>query len=176
MNANANNRIPFDRNPGLFKKGPRNNIIKKTRSNDLNLDIVFFGEIDINGKKYYRYARYMKDSNVGFLQLKIKTHLNKSLRNRLESSLNPLLTVSSSRQLNIPQKQKIPKRIQNAIRISNQQKLFATNSPALDVRKINESAINANDLRVLSEKLNKPAIKNIEIELQEMRKNNRTKK
>lgn len=81
MNANANNGIPFDPNPGLFIKGPRNKIIKKTRSNDLNLDIVFFGEIDINDKKYYRYARYMKDSNVGFLKLKIKTHRNKSLRN-----------------------------------------------------------------------------------------------
>jgi len=152
---NANNRIPFDPNPALFKKGLRNGIIKKTHSNDLKLEIVFFGEIDINGKKYYRYAHYMKDSNVGFLQLKIKTHQNNSLRNGLKNSSSSLLTFSS-RQLSIQQKQPVPKIIQNAIR---QKRRFETNGPlALDVRKINKSAINPNDLRVLSEKLNKSAI------------------
>ncbi len=72
MNSHANNGIPFD-NPELFRKSPRNGIIKKKHSNDLNLDIVFFGEIRLHEKTYYRYAFYIRNGKEHFLLLEERT-------------------------------------------------------------------------------------------------------
>lgn len=66
---NVNNRIPFENNPSLFRKGTRNDIIKKIRSNELKLDIVFFGEITINGFTYYKYACYVMNGKTYYLTL-----------------------------------------------------------------------------------------------------------
>lgn len=96
-NANANKKIPFNPNPMLFIKKERNRTTKKTRSNELNLDIVFFGEIKIDNKTYYKYAYYISDRNVGFLQLTAQRRAQQ-LEKKLERPKTQLLTFSSSPQ------------------------------------------------------------------------------
>jgi len=95
MNANANKGIPFNPNPMLFIKKERNGITKKTRSNDLNLDIVFFGQIKINDKTYYKYAYYIHDGNVGFLEL-TERHSQQFPRKLERPPQTSLLSFSSS--------------------------------------------------------------------------------
>jgi hypothetical protein len=75
MNANnrTNNRIPFDPNPNLFRKRPQNGIIKQSRANELKLKIVFFGEIEFEGRKYYKYACYNHNGKIEYLELMISS-------------------------------------------------------------------------------------------------------
>jgi hypothetical protein len=75
MNANngTNNRIPFDPNPSLFRKGLRNGIIKQSHANELKLKIVFFGEFEFKGIKYYKYACYNYNGKIQYLQLMISS-------------------------------------------------------------------------------------------------------
>lgn len=97
MNVNANKGIPFNPNPMLFIKKERNGITKKTRSNDLNLDIVFFGQIKIDDKTYYKYAYYIRDGNVGFLEL-TERHSQQFPRKLVRPPQTSLLSFSSSPQ------------------------------------------------------------------------------
>ena len=148
MNANANNRIPFDRNPGLFKKGPRNGVIKESRSNELKLKIVFFGEITFEERKYYKYACYYHNGKIHYLQLI-------SSANRTQQEINqtnflsqlwergaPLnlsqLTFSSTRN----KKDKIHVNLPHTIPIVRQN--FRNRGQQLVVRKINKKNINKN--------------------------------
>jgi hypothetical protein len=93
MNSNANNRIPFENNPDIFKKRKSMKDIKITISEFLECIIPFFGEIIINGITYYRYACYVMNEKIYYLTL--QEHMVPPKRTFKKSNSN-LLTFSSS--------------------------------------------------------------------------------
>lgn len=142
VNNGTNNRIPFDPNPRLFRKGPRNGIIKKSSSNELRLDIVYFGEIRFDEKKYYKYACYNHNGKIQYLELirsanGTRQGINKTnhlhqLWERGGPPHLPQLTFSSTKQVHLPQNiRRVPQNFENR-------------GPRLVVRKINQKKINNN--------------------------------
>ena len=147
MNSNANNRIPFDPNPDLFRKR-RNNIIKKTSSNKLK-EIIFFGEIVIDENKYYRYACYNNKGKIQYLELKQTVSNAHSLQYKWERGENSLLPFSSSRK-NTRQ----PHARQNIVVNKTRPIQNFSGNPVLVVQKIPHQSVNHQDFMNLLENLN----------------------
>jgi hypothetical protein len=153
---NANNGIPFDPNPELFRKSPRNGIIKKIPYNELKLEIIFFGEIRLHKKTYYKYAFYIRNSKKHFLSLEERTD-NRSVKQPNNFTTNhptqSHLTFAST-----------PIRIQHTsvsspfrLNIPNTRQSFSTKrneKTILHVCKINKSFVNQKDLNALNEEIN----------------------
>ncbi len=140
MNSNANNRIPFDPNPNLFRKGLRNGIIKQSRANELKLKIVFFGEIEFEGRKYYKYACYNHNGKIHYLQLMI------SSANRTQQEINKktLLPQLWERGDPLNLSQLTFSSTTNERHISMVKQTFRNRGQQLVVRKINQQNINKN--------------------------------
>ena len=148
MNANANNRIPFDPNPELFRKSPRNGIIKKTPYNELKLEIIFFGEIELHEKKYYRYAFYIRNGKENFLLLEERTVNRRvnQIKNFITNNQTPLLTIASRRK-HPPESSPVSSNIPSMRQQFSTKRIERT---ILHVRKINKSFIKNNDLSALN--------------------------
>ncbi len=149
MNANngTNNRIPFYPNPSLFKKRHQNGVIKESRSNELKLKIVFFGEIKFNEKTYYKYACYYHNGKIHYLELISSangTHqrINKKTLLHLWELGGPQnlsqLTFSSRTNERYRKKVNLPHNI------SMVKQNFGNRGQKLFVRKINQKNINKN--------------------------------
>jgi len=94
INMNSNNRIPFENNPDLFKKrkSMKDKDIKIITSELFHCIIPFFGEIEIEGITYYRYACYVMNDRIYYLTLQEHMVPKRTFK---ESNSN-LLTFSSS--------------------------------------------------------------------------------
>ena len=146
MNANngTNNRIPFYPDPNLFRKGVRNGEIKESRSNELKLKIVFFGEIEFNKKNYYKYACYYHDGKIHYLQL--TTRVVNPARRFVATFENPqplMLSFSS-----VPNRTKLsamPKNVNKMIPKQN----FTSNKQELVVVKISKHKVEYNLTEIL---------------------------
>lgn len=144
-NNRTNNRIPFDPNPDLFRKRPQNNIIKKTSSNELKLEIIFFGEIEIDEKKYYRYACYNHNGKIQYLELTRGRAVNpvQQFADIFENPQTSMLSFSS--RPNLRKLHKIQKNVLN--RTSLKQNFH--NKQLLVVRKIQNKHISNIDIENL---------------------------
>lgn len=157
---NANNGIPFYPNPSLFRKGFQNGIIKQSRSNELKLKIVFFGEIEFKGRKYYKYACYNHNGKIHYLELMTSSATNteneqnqKFVLHMWEQGAPPnSLTFSSTRNKRHVKQVNLPKTITN-VRQNGQviKQNFGNRRQKLVVRKINQQNININNSTDLSE-------------------------
>jgi len=101
VNNGTNNRIPFQNNPYIFKKtkSTKNKNIKITISDFLKCIIPFFGEIEIDGNTYYRYACYVMNGRIYYLTLEE----NMVPKRTFKKSNSNLLTFSSSSSITQPQ-------------------------------------------------------------------------
>ena len=85
--------IAFNGNPDIFKKKKMDGNIKRRFFNTLHL-IPFFGEMRIDGQKYYRYACYIFENNIHFITLQLsgrnKINVVKIDRSNVEYDLNGL--------------------------------------------------------------------------------------
>jgi hypothetical protein len=98
--------IAFNGNPDIFKKKKMDGNIKRRFSDILHL-IPFFGEMRIDGQKYYRYACYIFKNNIHFITLQLsgrnKINVVKIDRGNVEYDLNGLFQELTSLKISHPQ-------------------------------------------------------------------------